>query len=188
MSDNGSLIDRTAQQFIGHWVSERGEERPNAQGGTNYLKRDFTNTRDEAAATLMFFKDASYTDRTFTLVVSGPYRFVRPSAAVPGAVEADFSFTDMKITPHTPEFAGFLNSGKPGTCGTEAWKVDVQQSVKPTDGCAVIGVKLSEYREYDLVKVDGDTLYYGARPADGSAPDTPAKRPTALQVPLVRAK
>jgi hypothetical protein len=121
-------------------------------------------------------------------VVSGPYTFVRPSTAVPGAVEADFAFTDMKITPHTPEFAGFLNSGAPGTCGPAEWKVNVAQSVKPTDGCAVIGVKLSEYKEYDLVKVDGDKLYYGARPADGSAPDTPAKRATALQVPLVRVK
>jgi len=40
--------------------------------------------------------------------------------------------------------------------------------------------------EYDIVKVEGDKLYYGARPSDGSGLDKPEKRPTALQVPLIR--
>lgn len=43
---------------------------------------------------------------------------------------------------------------------------------------------IGEYKEYDLTKVDGDLLYYGERPADGSAPDEAAKRATSLQVPL----
>ena len=47
-----------------------------------------------------------------------------------------------------------------------------------------MGMVIGEYKEYDLTKVDGDLLYYGERPTDGSAPDTAAKRATSLQVPL----
>jgi hypothetical protein len=65
----------------------------------------------------------------------------------------------------------------------------VEQDVTATHGCLPLGLDLVHRgTEYDLVKVEGDQLYYGARPADGSGLDTPEKRPTALQVPLVRAE
>jgi hypothetical protein len=47
-----------------------------------------------------------------------------------------------------------------------------------------MGMVIGEYKEYDLTKREGDLLYYGERPADGSAPDTLAKRAGSLQVPL----
>jgi len=187
-SGDAALVKKTADGMVGHWLSTEGETRPNGQGGQNYLKRDFTNTPALAKAALIFFKDGAYKDKTFTLVASGPYKFVKPSAAVAGAIETDFSFSDIRITPHNADMVGMLNSGKTGSCGPAPWKLDVEQSLKATDGCAVFGIKLSTYKEFDLVKVEGDKLYYGARPADGSVPDTTAKRATSLQVPLVRAK
>jgi hypothetical protein len=65
----------------------------------------------------------------------------------------------------------------------------VEQDVTATHGCLPLGLDLLHRgTEYDLVKVEGDKLYYGARPADGSGLDTPERRPAALQVPLVRAE
>jgi hypothetical protein len=43
---------------------------------------------------------------------------------------------------------------------------------------------IGEYKEYDLTKVEGDLLFYGERPSDGSAPDNIGKRANSLQVPL----
>lgn len=181
------LVRRTAEGMVGRWVSIEGEVRPNTQGGQDYLKRDFTNKPDFASATLIFYQDDTYTDKNITVVVDGPYELVRPSPVVEGAVEGDFSFTVMKLTPHSPGMVGFLSSAEPGTCGDAPWELDVEQDVSSTDGCSVFGVQLSTYREYDLLKVDNDQLFYGARPADGTPPDRPEKRPTSLQPPLRRA-
>ncbi len=64
----------------------------------------------------------------------------------------------------------------------------VEQDVSDT-GCLTLGLDLkNKATEYDIVKREGDKLYYGARPTDGSGLDSVEKRPTALQVPLVLAK
>ena len=89
---DSALVKKTADGMVGHWLSTEGETRPNGQGGQNYLKRDFTNTPALAKAALIFFKDGAYKDKTFTLVASGPYKFVKPSAAVAGSVETDLIF------------------------------------------------------------------------------------------------
>ena len=84
--------------------------------------------------------------------------------------------------------ANYLNSSAAGTCGTQPFAVNVEQDTSFT-GCLALGLDLKNKNvEYDIVKREGDKLYYGARPADGSGLDAPAKRPTALQVPVVLAK
>lgn len=181
---SASVEEQTRTGMVGHWQSVDGEQRPMAQGATGYLKRDFTNSPDLASATLVFYLDSTYTDKNFTLLVEGPYEIIGPSEAVEGAAEVDFSFNRMVITPHSQGMVDYLNTAEPNTCGEDEWQPDVEQDVTSTGGCSVFGVDLSTYREYDLVKVEGDLLYYGARPADGSAPDSPDKRPTSLQPPL----
>ncbi len=85
--------------------------------------------------------------------------------------------------------ADFLNSGAPGTCGSATWKPGVEQDAGATKGCAALGLDLAnKSTEYDIVKLEADQLYYGARPADGSGLDTAEKRPTSLQPALARAK
>ena len=173
----------------GHWVSSGVEQRPGPGGSTLYLRRDFVSDDQRSTARLMFYSDTEGTQRSLTIHLAGPYTIGRPSAAVPGAYEADFHFDTAKLTVHNEFFRNLLNSVAPGTCGTAPWELDVEQDVTATHGCLPLGLDLVQRgTEYDLVKVEGDKLYYGARPADGSGLDTPEKRPTALQVPLVRAE
>ena len=175
------------QAFLGHWVSPSVETRPGADGSPLYVKRDFVNGPQRSVARLSFYRDLEGTQQALTIHLEGPYTLGQPSSAVPGAFEADFHFDVLKLTAHNEFFLTLFNNAAGGTCGNEPFVLDVEQDVTATHGCLPLGLDLvNRGSEYDLVKVEGDQLYYGARPSDGSSPDRPDKRPTALQVPLVR--
>jgi hypothetical protein len=177
----------TKPSIRGHWVSLALEERPGANGSINYLRRDFTSDDQRSIARLMLYSDPEGTQPTLTIHLEGPYTIGEPSTAVPGAYEGDFHFDTAKLTAHNAFFLNLLNSANAGTCGLAPWELDVEQDLTATRGCLPLGLDLvNRDTEYDIVKVEGEKLYYGARPADGSGLDTPEKRPTALQVPLVR--
>ncbi len=177
----------TKPSIRGHWVSSALEKRPGANGSTTYLLRDFTSDDQRSTARLMLYSDPEGTQHTLTIYLEGPYTIGKPSTAVPGAYEGDFHFDRAKLTAHNDFFLNLLGSASAGTCGNEPWELDVEQDVTATRGCLPLGLDLvNRDTEYDIVKVEGDKLYYGARPADGSGLDKPEKRPTALQVPLVR--
>jgi adenomatous polyposis coli down-regulated (APCDD)-like protein len=167
--------------MIGKWESINGEERPNPWGGKYFLKRHFNNSKNEANTKLVFYTDGTYSDLNMTIEVVGPYHFIRPSAAVEGAVETDFEFTSVAVTPHTQAMVDMLNGIPSGYL--KSWELNERQEVG-TPGQGIMGIVIGEYKEYDLVKADNDLLYYGARPVDGSAPDNAEKRAKSLQVPL----
>jgi Adenomatosis polyposis coli down-regulated 1 len=177
----------TKSSIRGHWVSSDIEKRPGANGSTTYLRRDFISDEQRSTALLMLYADPEGTQRTLTIHLEGPYTIGKPSTTVPDAYEGDFHFDTAKLTAHNEFLLNLLNSASTGTCGNEPWILDVEQDVTATLGCLPLGLDLvNRNTEYDIVKVEGDKLYYGARPADGSGLDTPEKRPTALQVPMVR--
>lgn len=175
------------QAFPGHWTSPTVETRPGSDGSPLYVKRDFVNGPQRSVAWLFFYRDPEGTQRALTIHLEGPYTIGQPSSAVPGAFEADFHFDVVKLTAHNEFFLTLLNSAAAGSCGNEPFQLDVEQDVTETHGCLPLGLNLiNRGSEYDLVKVEGDRLYYGARPGDGSGLDRPEKRPTTLQVPLAR--
>ncbi|MBR2649254.1 MAG: hypothetical protein IKD55_10470 [Sediminibacterium sp.] len=167
--------------IAGYWESVGNEVRPNPWGGKYFLRRYFHNTETEAHGILVFYTDGNYTDKNITVEVIGPYQFLQPSDSVKGATETDFEFTKIAVTPHSQAMVDMLN-GMPADY-LETWEANVRQEVSKA-GQGIMGMVIGEYKEYDLTKVDGDLLYYGERPADGSAPDEAAKRATSLQVPL----
>jgi hypothetical protein len=118
--------------------------------------------------------------------VIGPYRFGQVSEAVPGAVEVNFDFTRFVVTPHSQTMVEMLNKSRPPASKLEEWKSNQSQSVDASIKEGLFGMVIGEYKEYDLVKVEEGLLYYGERPSDGSAPDSPEKRAKGLQVPLKR--
>jgi hypothetical protein len=170
-----------ATTIVGKWESANNEVRPNPWGGKYFLHRYFHNTKTKAHGTLIFYTDDTYTDKNITVEVIGPYQFLQPSANVSGATETDFEFSKIAVTPHAQGMVDMLNSMPADYLKT--WEANVRQEVS-TAGQGIMGMVIGEYKEYDLTKVEGDLLYYGERPADGSAPDTTAKRATSLQVPL----
>ncbi len=179
----------TPPPIAGHWVSTGCESRPAGGGQTNYIRRDFVNRPDGTwTGHFPIFADAGCTQPTLTFDASGRYRFEAPSTTVPGAWETYFSFDHIRITPEAAALVDYLNSAGPGQCGTTRWQLGVGQDVTAT-GCTVLGVdRVGCAGEYDLTVVDAHGLSYGARPADGGFLCTPARRPTALQVPVVPAQ
>jgi hypothetical protein len=181
-----ALVERTRKQLVGTWASPKGEVRDEAHGQKNYLTRRFTFTRDASSATFVYFTDATYKVPKMTVRFSGAFTLHGESPSVKGAVEADFPLSTLRLLPHTADAVAWLNSAKPGTCGTQPWQVGVEQDVTPTGGCGVLGINTATTVEYDVVKVTGRELTFGARPTEGGLLDAPTKRPTSLQVPVVR--
>jgi hypothetical protein len=179
-------MDKIQASFLGKWESLDLESRPNAWGGKNYLKRFFHNTEKEAIGTLVFYTDDAGDQLNLTLSVIGPYHFGDASRDVPGALEADFDFTRFIVTPHSEPMVEMLNKSRPPASKLKEWKSNQSQTIDASIEEGFFGLVIGKYKEYDLVKVEEGLLYYGGRPADGSAPDSPEKRAKGLQVPLKR--
>lgn len=176
-----NLIETAQQKMQGFWESTDLETRPNPWGGKYFLKRYFHNTAEEANAKLVFYTDETASALNITIEVIGPFMFLQPSEIVPGAVETDFDFTRIAVTPHSQAMVDMLN-GDPKEY-LKPWELNSRQEVN-MPGQSVMGMVVGEYKEYDLLKADDNLLFYGERPADGSAPDLKSKRATTLQVPL----
>lgn len=177
-------------QFDGHWVSLACEVRP--QQGQNglepwYLKRDITISEGTIQAVFHNFADRDCAMPLFDLEFSGQFNDIEDSAVAPGARQVDLVIDQsVKLTPQMTGFADFLNSGGAGSCGPVAFAVGLQQDVRET-GCAAIGLPANAVTtEFETMLVQGNALFFGARPVDGSSPNTAELRPTTLQVPLFR--
>ncbi|MEB3299695.1 MAG: hypothetical protein VKO21_09450 [Candidatus Sericytochromatia bacterium] len=112
-----------------------------------------------------------------TIHIEGPYEITGPSTAVAGAFEGRFGITKKTLMPRSTYAAEYLNSLNQAATG---FKADEALDITST-GFAPFGqYPVSEVdADYDILKVEGDKLYFGARPDDNNM-GTPEKRPTAL--------
>lgn len=164
----GPTVDVT-----GHWKSDC---LPGQNGQSQSL--DFQIAGATWSLDYVTFGDAACATPFVTAHIEGPYEVGAAASKVPTAHEARFGFTSKTVTPHGAAAVAFL-SGLPA-CGTGSFTDGA-----PTDvlekGCAGLGQypKAQCPADYDLVAVEGDSLTFGARPADNDM-CTPEKRPTAL--------
>lgn len=166
----------TTQQpaLAGHWVSPSCEAYPGANGQTSYLRRDFTMTATTWSLKLTIYGDSGCTAPLFDAQIDGPYQVGAASSQVAGAYEAEFGASTNVWTLRADAMVDVLNGAG---CGAGGWQVGVPQDVTAT-GCIGVAHKKAECpQEYDLVKVDGSSLYLGQRLTDLC---TPERRPTAL--------
>uniref|UniRef100_A0A1A7XQR4 Adenomatosis polyposis coli down-regulated 1-like n=1 Tax=Iconisemion striatum TaxID=60296 RepID=A0A1A7XQR4_9TELE len=174
--------------LAGHWVSKHCETRPNVL----FLTRDFTFDPSQHAWEGIYrhFSDSACSQPTFTLRALGHYAQGNPSSKLPGASEFVFKVTQVRVTAMDEPTVKLLNGTRRGKCGRAGgWEVGVERDLTPTDGCAMLGIKLP-HKEYELFKVELDhrkhlLLFTGERPTDGSSPDRPQRRPTSFQAPMV---
>ena len=180
--------------IVGQWKSTRCEVRPGGNGQKFYVKRDFTYTKGDSRGIITFYADATCdeTKKVSRVVFTGPYvvRHARIDQEGPtkGAHPAHFMFSSLKITPYAEGFTQYLASAAPGTCGTKKWEAGKEQDVTDTNGCSGVFSFNQCPWELDLVKVVGNELFFGARPADGGCNPDAKHLPTALQVPMKRVK
>ncbi|XP_006896981.1 PREDICTED: protein APCDD1-like [Elephantulus edwardii] len=172
----------------GRWISTRCEARP----AVLFLTRAFTFHGHNRSweGHYRHFSDPACRHPTFTIYAAGHYTKGMPSTKVHGGTELVFEVTRAHVTPMNQATTVMLNSSKPGSCGQPGtWSLGTEQDITATRGCLPLGIWLPHV-EYELFKVEQDPhgqslLFIGQRPTDGSSPDTPEKRPTSFQPPLV---
>lgn len=189
-SSTSTVRTPTAASIAGEWESLSCEVRPQkGKDGVQswYLKRKLRLTGAEIEAEFMTYGDPGCKTPTMKLELGGRYSVVSDSNVVAGAKQADLTIDRYtRITPLADGFAGFLNSAGPGKCGTDTWLVGKAQEIKAT-GCTLLGVAPNvDVKEFEVLYVRDDLLFFAARPVDGSSPDSAEKRPTTLQIPLLR--
>ncbi len=184
--------DTTRQAVLGQWTSIAPEVRPSAQKAADgtlkpfYLVRDFRALPgDRFELTITNFADPNGKVPLARLRIAGHmvWRGDHPIAA--GAQKVDFVADEAyEVTPLLTGFADVLN--KVATEGYATWEVGQTQSIFGKTFAPFGLVAGTNFMEYDLVYVDRDLLFWGARNIDGRGFDTEQNRPTNLQIPLMR--
>jgi hypothetical protein len=185
-------LEQTKQALVGEWVSIAPEIRPSASKNPDgtlkpfYLKRDFKYAAgDRFELSIVNSADANGAVPLTRIAIRGHilWRGEHPIAA--GAQKVDFIADEgYEVTPMIQGFADLLN--KVAGAGFQKWEVNATQSVF---GKTFIPFGLAEgqnFMEFDLVYLNHDLLFWGARNIDGRGFDTEQNRPTNLQIPLVR--
>jgi len=166
-----------APDIAGRWLSDCMPS-PQADGSTQYIRLDFALTDADWALDYVTHGDDACTSPLVTVAIAGSYTLEQPAAEVEGAWEARFGFTTKTIRPEVDGLRDYLNSLD--GCGSADFQTGVAQDVYAA-GCPAFGQypRSSCEADFDLVKLDGDALYFGARPADNNMCSA-EKRPTAL--------
>ena len=160
----------------GSWQSASFED----LGNGTYGKRVFyIGEKDwEVKFTLYFAK--SEESAVFTFRGNGTYFIAEPSENAIDAYNANFAFDSKHLTLHSNDTTLIKNFGF-DTCGL---KVGNEQDISK-GGCSFLESKSACAMEFDLVKIQKDTLYLGARPTSGNM-CSEEKRPMVLGLPLIR--
>ena len=185
-------LEQTQRELMGEWVSIAPEVRPSASKNPDgtlkpfYLTRDFKALGDDRfELTIVNTADPYAKVPVARIYLRGHMSWRGDHPIASGAQKVDFVADEAyEVTPLAQGFADILN--RVATDGYSKWEVNSGQSVF---GKTFVPFGLAaghHFMEYDLVYLDGDLLFWGARNIDGRGFDTEANRPTNLQIPMRR--
>ncbi|PSK93209.1 hypothetical protein [Taibaiella chishuiensis] len=185
-------IDQIKKEAAGAWQSLATEVRPgnqkNEAGSPKpfYLKRRFKlNTDDVFELEVINYADAEGRVTLAKMEIKGHIEWQGAHPLVGGAQKADFTADlDYLVTPLAEAFTGLLNTV---ATGFDTWETGKSQSVFRKN-FPPFGLKEGQiFKEYDLVYLQDNYMFWGARHVDGRGFDTEANRPAHLQIPMKRA-
>ncbi len=102
-----------------------------------------------------------------------------------GAYQVDFTADSVyAVTPLHSGFVDILN--KVAATSFDVWEVGKKQSIFKKTFAPFGQAENQLFKEYDLIYLVNDLLFWGARNVDGRGFDTAENRPTNLQIPLMR--
>lgn len=184
-------IEHTKAISIGHWQSIAPEVRPS--GGKNshgtpqsfYLSRSFAlSAANKFELIVTKFADPYGKVPLARIDIKGTIEWLEGHPIADGAVKVNFSADeDHALTPLSADFAAVLNQS---TKGFSPWKAGETQSIFGKDFLPFGLLQGEIFKEYDLIYVLGNFMFWGARNVDGRGFDTEQNRPTNLQIALVR--
>ena len=184
-------VEEVKRASVGEWRSIATEARPSAQKGADGSIKPFYLTRRFRCDLTGNFDlvVTSYGDPNGRVAVSrmdikGHMIWQGPHLVQPGAQKVDFiADVAYTVTPLAQGFADVLNQYSQGF---EKWEVNKEQSIFRRSFLP-FGLKEGDiFKEYDLVYVYQDMMFWGARHVDGRGFDSEENRPTNLQIPMVR--
>ena len=178
----------------GEWTSIAPEVRPssikNADGSIKpfYLTRTFKYSPDDTfELEIINSADAYGKIPLVRILIKGHIVWQGDHPLAADAQKVKFIADQVyEVTPLVQGFADAMN--QVASKGFNRWEVNGTQSIM---GKAFAPFGLADgqtFAEYDLIYVDNDMLFWGARNVDGRGFDTEENRPTNLQIPLVRKK
>jgi hypothetical protein len=184
-------VEESKRASVGEWRSITTEVRPSAQKAADgsikpfYLTRQFrcdlTGDFDLVVTT---YGDPSGRVAVSRMDIKGHMIWQGAHPVAPGAQKVDFiADVAYSVTPLAQGFADVLNQY---TKGFEKWEVNKAQSIFKR-AFLPFGLKEGDvFKEYDLVYIYQDMMFWGARHVDGRGFDSEENRPTNLQIPMVR--
>jgi len=183
--------DQLKNTSIGDWESITVEVRPGNTKNADetfkpfFLRRDFTllpEDRFELAVTT--YPDPFGKIPLAKMFIKGHIQWLGEHPIAAGAQKVNFAADEEYVV--TPLLQGFADILKQTTRGFNEWKVGEPQSIFkkafPPFGLAEGHI----FKEYDLIYVLDDMMFWGARNVDGRSFDKEENRPTNLQIPLIR--
>jgi len=185
-------LEETKSALVGEWTSLAPEVRPSASKNPDgtlrpfYLSRVFRYLGDDRfELTIHNWADPFGKVALARIYLRGHIHWVGEHPIAAGAQKANFVADEAyELTPMAAGFVDVLN--KVATAGFAPWQVGQGQSVFGKTFAPFGLVQGRNFMEYDLVYLQGDSLFWGARNIDGRGFDTEQNRPTNLQIPLRR--
>ncbi len=178
--------------LVGEWVSIAPEIRPSANKNPDgtlkpfYLRRAFKCIAgDRFELTIINSADANGAVPLAKIGIKGHMVWRGPHPIAPGAQKVDFLADEgYEVTPLLQGFADVMN--QIAANGYGKWEVNGTQSVFGKTFAPFGLAEGKNFMEFDLVYLNHDMLFWGARNIDGRGFDKEENRPTNLQIPLVR--
>ncbi len=143
----------SSKDLIGHWVSANVENY-----GQFFGKREFFLTEKAWAIIFSAYGDEKASIRLWKLRVEGIYILGQAHPGVAGARYADFAGSAKYITAYTDDFVKLFSNAA-------AWQKGVEYDFSRIGAGFFPSVEDGPI-EYDLVKLEGNTLYLGDRSID----------------------
>jgi hypothetical protein len=188
------MTPEQTKQFIsgGQWQSIAPEIRPsgikNADGSLKpfYLTRKFTYyPGDKFELEIINLADPYGKVPLAKLFIKGHMQWKGEHPIATGAYKVDFvADQEYKVTPLFQGFADVLN--QLASRDYNKWEVGRAQSIFKKS-FAPFGLADGQiFSECDLIYINNDLMFWGARNVDGRGFDKEENRPTNLQIPLMR--
>lgn len=186
------MIEQIRKNALGEWESISIEIRPsslkNEDGSLKpfYLKRSFSFLpEDQFKLEVINYADAYGEIPLAKIILKGYVEWQGDHPIAKGAQKVDFIANHAyEVTPLIQNFTDVLNASAKENF--EIWETGKSQSILRK---RFLPFGLSEgqiFKEYDLMYIFNDMMFWGARNIDGRGFDTELNRPTNLQIPMKR--
>lgn len=186
-------MESIKQQSLGNWESIAPEIRPSGSKNPDGTLKPFYLTRkfvflpeDKFELTVSNYADPYGKFPLAEMEIQGHIKWQGEHPIAEGSQKVDFiADNSYMVMPLHQGFADLLNQH---TTGFNEWKVRESQNIL---GKAFAPFGLSDgeiFKEYDLIYLYNDMMFWGARNIDGRGFNSEENRPTNLQIPMVRQK